>query len=59
MSRVDATDAKARHIVRLPDGRQGVLMWVSPDSGIAKVRVAGRHVRVPVVELAPTGEYAT
>lgn len=55
MSRIDFLDPSTRQLVRLPDGREGVLLWVSPRSGVAKVRVGGRHVRLPARDLAPTG----
>jgi len=44
-------DAKARVMVRLADGREGRLLHVGKFSGLAKVVVGGRHVRVPAVEV--------
>lgn len=49
------TDAKARRLVRLPDGRTGRLVWCPAptrrDRTQAKVLVAGRHLWVPAAGL--------
>jgi hypothetical protein len=44
-------DAKARALVRLPDGREGKLLHITRHSQMAKVVVGGRHVRVLSTEL--------
>jgi hypothetical protein len=42
----DIGHAKKRCMVQLPDGTVGRLSWVRAESGMAKVRVEGRHVMV-------------
>lgn len=44
-------DAKARALVRLPDGREGKLIHITRHSQMAKVVVGGRHVRVLSTDL--------
>lgn len=44
-------DAKARALVRFPDGREGKLLHITRHSQMAKVVVGGRHVRVLSTEL--------
>lgn len=53
---IGVADAMARTIVCLPDGRVGRLVYVSRISKVAKVRVDGRHVRVPAAELVEVDE---
>jgi hypothetical protein len=44
-------EAHDRRLVRLPDGRLGRLQYVTPNSRVATVVVAGRRVRLPYGEL--------
>lgn len=48
--------AQNRQLVRLPDGRLGRMQYVTPESLIATVVVAGRRIRVPYFDLEPLEE---
>lgn len=45
------THAKNRALVITPDGRTGRLVYVSPNSNVAKVMVHNRHYRYPLAQL--------
>ena len=45
--------AKARSAVILPDGRVGHVVFVSPQEGVAKVKVGGRRYKYSCAELTP------
>jgi hypothetical protein len=59
METITFAHARDRRLVKLPDGTEGKLIYISPTSRIAKVRVGGKHLRIaardlevlPVVEL--------
>lgn len=51
MRTVTFADARDRRLVRLPDGSEGKLIYISPTSRIAKVRVGGKHKRLPARDL--------
>jgi hypothetical protein len=40
------TDARHRRVVRMPDGRVGILLYIHPHSKVAKVQVGSRHERI-------------
>lgn len=44
-------EAHDRRLVRLPDGRLGRMQYVTPQSLIATVLVAGRRIRIPYFDL--------
>jgi hypothetical protein len=50
------THAKARALVQCPDGRTGRLVYVSPNSKVAKVVILGRHYRYRLAELKQLNE---
>lgn len=41
-----AADARHRRVVRMPDGRIGILLYIYPRSKVAKVQVGSRHERI-------------
>jgi hypothetical protein len=51
MESVTFTHARDRRLVKLPDGSEGKLIYISPTSRIAKVRVGGKHVRIAARDL--------
>lgn len=58
---VSQWQAHNRQLVRLPDGRIGRMQYVTPESLVATVVVAGRRIRVPYfdLELLGEGDYET
>jgi hypothetical protein len=58
---VSQWQAHNAQLVRLPDGRLGRMQYVTPESLVATVVVAGRRIRLPYfdLELVESGDYET